>query len=521
MTGLNLYMRAAKRSTTLLCAGVVSVALGACAPVPLDAPKPVSFAAVAPPSSKLQQSARALAADRPASHTSFAPLADGNEALGARLRSIEAAEQTIDLQYFLMKPDLAGALVSQALLKAADRGVRVRYLIDDVFTTVSDDTLGYLDAHPNMEVRVFNPSARPGSKFLNFVTEFARVNRRMHNKIFTVDGASAIIGGRNIADEYFQIQTTSEFADFEMLLTGPAVADVQKAFDLYWNDGWSVPMSRLKEPPSQAELAQARSELDARLVPARDVYDKAVNDPYFARLSAGEEAIFSGPTTVVVDRPVKVKTPVRGGERVLAETLLRRMKNAKKDVILITPYFVPEDYGARLFENLAQRGVRVRIVTNSVGSTNHTYVHAGYRRHREPLLRAGVEIYELRSDAMQALGELPPDDKTGLVMHSKAAVIDTNEVFVGSMNLDPRSVKINSELGVFFDSPAFGRFMQERLQIGLRDYAYRLSLAPDGRLLWHYDNPQARSVTVKEPGATAWNGFVIGLTELLGVESQL
>lgn len=505
-----------------LLGGVVAMLLAACAPVPLDAPKPVSRASVAPSTASLQQAASKLARDRDPSHSSLVPLVEGNQALGARLRIIERAEHTIDMQYFLMKPDLAGALIYKSLLDAADRGVRVRFLLDDIFTTVPDDALGLLDAHPNIEVRVFNPTKRPGPKVLGFVTEFTRVNRRMHNKSFIADGAVAIVGGRNIADEYYQIQTESEFADFEIGVIGPAVREIEEAFDLYWNDGWAVPMERLRDKPSADETAAAIAEFNRRLIPARQVYDKAVNDPHFQRLISGTEPIYEAPMQVVVDEPDKLKTPVYGGgPRIVAEDLLTRMQNASQSVLVITPYFVPEDYGARLFRQLAQRGVDVRVVTNSVGSTNHAYVHAGYRRHREDLLRAGVKLYEIRDDALQAMGKLPAEDERTLVMHSKLVIVDRDDVFVGSLNFDPRSVKLNTEVGIFVDSQTFGGFMQGEIEKGLANFTYRLHLTDEGSLQWHYDNPKAPSVTAKEPGSTLFNSIIISLTELMGVELQL
>ena len=222
-----------------------------------------------------------------------------------------------------------------------------------------------------------------------------------------------------------------------------------------------------------------------------------------------------------MDNPAKLKVPVKDGERALAETLLGHMKNAKHDVVLLTPYFVPEDYGARLFTDLAARGVQVRIVTNSLGSTNHAYVHAGYLRHRAGLLDAGVELYEVRPDALQALGLVPPEDETGLVMHTKLAVIDGKEVFVGSLNFDPRSIKQNTEFGLFIESQPLAKEMLSRFQVGLASYAYRLTKTADGTLEWHYDNPVAHATTTKEPGATFWNNFVVGVAEVLGVELQL
>lgn len=495
--------------------------MAGCAAVPLGAPKPVTVAPSPPPPSPLLAAATRSVAALPANHSEFAPLNDGNEGLGARLRLIERAQHTLDLQYFLMKRDLSGALLAQALLSAADRDVRVRILLDDVFTTASDQGLGLLNAHPNIDLRIFNPSRRPGPKAFGFLTEFSRINRRMHNKSFTADGAYSIIGGRNIADEYFQLDTTSEFADFDMLVVGPAVREISNSFDRYWNDGWAVPIEALRTPPTEANLAAKRRELDALLVPALNTYDRAVGDPYFKRLRAGQTPVFTGPTKVVSDRPGKLKVPVHQGERILGETLLRKFKEAQTEVVLLTPYFVPENYGARLFADLAQRGVRVRIVTNSLGSTNHPYVHAGYRRHRGNLLNAGVELYEIRGDALEALGLVQPGTEKGLIMHTKLAVIDGQQVFVGSLNLDPRSIKQNTEIGAFMNSPKLADALLTRLKTGLPNYTYRLSRDPTGRLLWIYESPNGATATAKEPGATVWKNLIVGFTELLGVELQL
>lgn len=497
------------------------VAMFGCTQVPLDQPKPITTARESAESAKLNIAISAASQNKSTAQSSFAVLNDGNEALGARLRLIEAAEDTVDLQYFLMKSDLAAALIGQALLRAADRGVRVRLLLDDVFTTASDKGLGLINSHPNIDIRIFNPATRPGPKFASFLTDFSRINRRMHNKLFTADGAFAVIGGRNIADEYFQIGTTSEFADLDMLVTGPVVASISDAFDTYWNDGWSIPIERLRKAPTQEQLIQARADMNARMIQGNATYEKAVKDPYFERLIAGKEPVYHGYASVITDAPAKLKVPVRDGERKLAETLLGRMKNANDEVLLLTPYFVPEDYGARLFSDLAARGVKVRIVTNSLGSTNHAYVHAGYRRHRPSLLDAGVELYEVRSDALQALALVPPGDKTDLVMHTKLAVIDGQDVFVGSLNLDPRSIKQNTEFGVFIKSPPLAGEIGTRLQNDIAKYTYRLTKSADGALQWHYDNPSAPVTTTKEPGATLWTNLVVGFTELLGVELQL
>ncbi len=495
--------------------GSVLFGLQACTGVPLDQETAVSQARAAPQST-LESAARDLSGGQ----AGFVPLSDGDQALGARLRLIEGAQDTLDLQYFLMKPDLGGALISAALLQAADRGVRVRILLDDFFTTIDDSSLSLIDAHDNIQVRIYNPAARPWPKPVGMALDFSRVNRRMHNKSFTADQAFAIIGGRNIADEYFQLNTSSEFADFDLLVVGPPVREIGDEFDLYWNDGWAVPLSSLYDPATTQELREARDELRAELNPARQVYDDAIENPYIRQIGTSAVPLYRGRAELVVDPPQKLKQPVRGGPRPLGETLLARMRDAKRDVILLTPYFVPEDYGARLFSELAQRGVRVRIVTNSLAATNHAYVHAGYRRHRVNLLKAGVELYELRADSLQALGLVPAESEIGVVMHTKLAVID-DTVFVGSLNLDPRSIKQNTELGLFISSRQFARDILAELEQDLADYTYGITLDDDDRLQWRYEQPDQITVKQREPGATFWKQLVVSITALLPVEQQL
>ncbi|MBO9450188.1 phospholipase D family protein [Tropicibacter sp. R16_0] len=495
--------------------GATLFILQACTGAPLDQDTPVTQARLVPQST-LVSAAHALSHGQ----AGFVPLSDGDQALGARLRLIEGAQDTLDLQYFLMKPDLGGALIADALLRAADRGVRVRFLLDDFFTTVDDSSLALIDAHDNIAVRIYNPTARPWPKPVGMALEFSRVNRRMHNKSFTADQAFAIIGGRNIADEYFQLNTSSEFADFDLLVVGPPVAEIGQEFDRYWNDGWAVPLSSLYDPATAQELREARDELTAELKPARQVYDDAVENRYIRQIGTSAVPLYRGRAELVVDPPQKLKQPVRGGPRPLAETLLARMRDAEREVILLTPYFVPEDYGARLLSDLAQRGVRVRIVTNSLAATNHPYVHAGYRRHRADLLKAGVELYELRADSLQELGLVPAESEIGVVMHTKLAVID-DTVFVGSLNLDPRSIKQNTELGLFMASQGFARDVLVDLDQGLADYTYRIALDDDERLQWRYEQPDLITVKQQEPGATFWKQLLVGITALLPVEQQL
>lgn len=507
------------RDSLVLAVVLFAVGLfGACTPVPLNEPKPESVARAAS-YSKALASYSAEMTDNGRASNAVIPLDTGYQALGGRLRLIEKARDTLDLQYFLLKPDYAGAIVAAALLNAADRGVRVRLLLDDVFTTAKDDELAILDAHPNIDVRIYNPLPRPGAKFWGFVSDFRRVNRRMHNKTFTADGLFSIVGGRNIADEYFEIDASAEFADFDLVLTGQAVTEISRSFDLFWNDGWSVPLKRLRKPPSQDKLADLQKLVFKDIGPARDYYQKAIYDPFFETLGTGSQNVYHGKVRVVTDIPDKLKTPVKGGTRVLAEDLLREIRDAQKSVLILTPYFVPEDYGAQLLSDLARRGVTVQIVTNSIASTNHVYTHAGYRRHREPLLDAGVELYEVRSDAHQLADEQP--NASAVVLHTKLAVIDGEQVFVGSLNLDPRSIKLNSEFGVYVHSKRFAQDTTLNLERALTTYTYRLTLLDEGQLAWQYEGVEPFRLTNSEPNATFGKNLVVWLTTLLSIELQL
>ena len=502
----------------VLCASLALFNLAACGSVPLDAAKPVMIAEPPPQGSVLKELSGELTSEG-ARANAVIPLETGNQALGAKLRLIERAENTLDLEYFLLKPDYAGAIVAASLITAADRGVRVRLLLDDVFTTASDDQLAVMNTHPNIDVRIYNPAPRPGAKFLGFLSDFDRVNRRMHNKTFTADGAWGIVGGRNIADEYFEINSAEEFVDFDLAVTGAAVPEVAQTFDLFWNDGWAVPLEMLSAPPPQEEIAEVRELLFQDIGPARDFYERAISDPFFDGLGRNPGTLYYGRVDVVTDVPAKLKEPVVGGTCILAEDLLNRIKNASQSVTILTPYFVPEDYGTRLFSELSARGVSVQIVTNSIASTNHVYTHAGYRRHRSPLLTSGVQLYEVRADPP----ETAIDDITGdkIVLHSKLVIIDEEKVFAGSLNFDPRSIKVNSKFGVFVHSPSLARDTTRALSEAIDAYTYRLTKTDENELAWLYAGIEPNTLTTAEPGASVGKLFVVWVTTLLGVKLQL
>ncbi|MEM6578594.1 MAG: phospholipase D family protein, partial [Pseudomonadota bacterium] len=422
----------------------------------------------------------------------------------------------------LAKPDLAGSLVGLELFKAAERGVRVRLLVDDAFTKSKDRDLAAFDAHPNIEVRIFNPMSRNSIKAMGYLLDFGRVNRRMHNKAFIVDGHMAIIGGRNIADEYFQIDTSSEFADFDLFVAGPVVDDLGAGFDTYWSDRWSVPVASLYAGASDEEVRAAIAAFDSRAQsPEADIYRRARESRYLSDLREGRIKPVSGTATAVVDPPGKLRLRQGGTRQDTARKLMTAMDRARSDIVLLTPYFVPEAYGAEFFARLAQRGVRVRVVTNSLASTNHPYVHGGYTPYRRTLLKAGIELYEIRADAAQHLGLVPMDSPLKLTMHTKVVVIDDDQVFISSMNWDPRSIKLNSELGLLIDSPSLNRDLRSGIDDGIDDFTFRVGLFEDGRLVWDDLSGDPVLRRFDEPGASGFEKFIADVTTLLPVEGQL
>jgi len=384
-------------------------------------------------------------ADAHAGKSGFYPLPTGLDALGARLALIDRAERSIDAQYFLIKKDLAGLVFAAKLVEAADRGVRVRFLLDDIFTTATDESLLLLDHHPNIEIRVFNPVARGGIEWINFVKDFERANRRMHNKSFTVDNQVTIFGGRNIAEEYFQLTKDSEFVDFDMLAFGPVAAGISESFDRFWNHSLSYPMSAFERGGSSYE--SLREEARAALQTAgRDIYLRSIDTPLVRDVVESKASFYAAEAEVITDDPDKLLHKVSPDRQILVTRMAEVVAGAKSEVIVINPYFIPRDSGLGFWKAVADKGVNVTVLTNSLASTNHVAVHSSYSTYRKRLLEAGVDLYEARANATEA------DPETGvrlesLTVHTKLVAVDRRYLFVGSLNLDPRAIDINTEMG--------------------------------------------------------------------------
>lgn len=448
------------------------------------------------------------------------PIFGGADALATRLRLIEEAKSSIDLQYFLIKPDFAGAVMAQALYDAAERGVRVRFLLDDVFTTARDDQVRYLASHPNIEIRYFNPLSRRVWRWVNYVLDPISSNRRMHNKSMTVDGAFGVVGGRNIADEYYAIDRSHNFADYDMLIAGVAVDQVGIEFDRYWADEFSVDMQFFLGPLSPEARKSAGRENFALARQARQaVYRDMQENRFIADLLSGVTGMIPVTATrIVADQPAKLRVSTRQATLFpVANEITEAFADAKEEVVLLTPYFVPQKWGTQLFQDLAERGVKVRIITNSLASTNHAYVHGGYFPRRKALLRSGVALNEVRADAPSIVaGAAAPQ----LTMHTKLAMVDRKKIIVTSLNFDPRSIIQNTELALFADSSELAQALFAQYEPALADYTYSLKLDEKGALAWHYNGVNQATISAREP-ASLGRKLVAWLSWVLPVETQL
>lgn len=466
----------------------------------------------------------------------FRLLTLSTNALMSRLTLAEHAEHSLDLQYYIFRNDETGRLVVQHLLKAADRGVRVRILLDDINLDDEVQMFDALDAHQNIEVRLFNPfnTRQPTilSKAAQMLLEFRRLNRRMHNKSFIADNKVAIVGGRNIADDYFDANEKSNFRDLDLLAIGPVVEQASRTFDAYWNDEATFPVTAYHSSRNtHTDLAKLRVELSqhARAFAQSD-YAQAVLEELPNGATADRRGQwFWGSALLVADQPEKIESDDdRPGLRI-GPALQALIDGAKSEVLLMSPYFVPGKQDEQQLIALAKRGVATRILTNSLASTDEPAVHAGYAEHRRPLLAVGVELYELKPVAGVKQSITQYGRSSGVSLHAKSFVVDRRFVFVGSMNMDHRSKLLNTEMGMIVDSPALAKAVADFFQtVSLPANAYRLGLenpdgtaAGSGQLLWR-TNEDGKPVTLtREPGVGALRRVEVLLWKLLPIDGLL
>jgi putative cardiolipin synthase len=455
----------------------------------------------------------------------FYLLYDGLDAFAARALLANWASGSIDAQYYLFHDDLTGNLLLERLLAAADRGVRVRLLIDDMATKGRDQDFAALDAHPHFELRLFNPWASRGARTLEMLTRFGTVTRRMHNKSFTVDGAVSVVGGRNIGDEYFSANPSVEFGDLDVLAVGPVTREVAAAFDAYWNHELAYPASRIvREVPAADHLEALRLRLQAEAAKAyTSGYAERVRTSRLVEQLAGQQLdLHWGKAAVFADQPDKLLTSPEQRATHMGPQLRAEVEDVARELLIFSPYFVPGSDGVDWLAGLAARGVRVRIVTNSLASNDVGVVHAGYAKYRKRLLRAGVELYETKATpAAQDARHDHLGSSSSASLHAKTFTFDRERLFVGSLNLDPRSAVLNTEMGIVFTSPELGAIVGDWFDNRLHETAFTLRLNQDGDIEWLDHQAGGEVIYTQEPNTGFWQRLGIWFARLLPIEGQL
>ena len=456
-------------------------------------------------------------------------LRSGLDAFVGRVLLARKAEKSLDVQYYMFHQDTVGRLLISELLDAADRGVRVRLLVDDMYGSEADDVWLALNSHPLFEVRLFNPFVRGHSKNLQFITRVKEVNHRMHSKSFTADNQATIVGGRNIGDEYFSADPELAFTDRDVMAIGPVVPEVSEAFDQYWNNQHAFPMTALLPDAKPMPLERLRQDLDNFLQQNKtSVYIEALENSSFADALRNNTAKISFAKAVVVhDSPDKMDRGKDWKDDLLMSQLAPYILESRKQYILVSPYFVPGERAAEALCEMSGRGVQVSILTNSLASNDVAAVHTGYIRHRKQLLRCGVTIYELneqlKEEEKKLFSWLPGLSKSSL--HAKNMSIDHQAMFVGSFNFDQRSLFLNNEIGILFYEPELAREAAEHFEENIEKFAFRVELMTDdnGKEYLRWSGKQSGKVVIlfDEPYATSLQKAAVQFMRLLPIDSML
>lgn len=473
--------------------GLISLlaTLSACGQLPVRPQLGAVELAIPPGASSQLDRTIAMAEEKHQGESAFRLVPDGYEAFALRSRAAFAAERSIDVQTYIWKADVTGAYLAHAVLMAADRGVKVRLLVDDMDARQKSYAFSALSAHPNIAVRFFNPfSSRAGafSQFTELLSRFSRMNKRMHNKSWIVDNRVAFAGGRNIGDEYFGASESVNFVDLDAAMIGPVVRDLSASFDRYWNAPVSYPAQLLSAADVNAEaLVKLRNTLKRLMLAegSRRYADALRDAPVVGTIVLGEWAMhWTDEYRFLSDDPLK-SIALQADRRTsdVYTNLLPAVQSARKEVWILSPYFVPGTAGVEVLRDLSRRGVDVRLITNSLASNDVVAVHSGYRNYRQQLLDSGVKLWELKPLS----GKRPKASlfgSSGASLHSKALVVDGSHVFVGSYNLDPRSNALNTEQGVLFKDDQVGERLRNLFMVQSDGaHAWRVE-SQHGELRW-------------------------------------
>jgi len=489
----------------LAALAVLCVAAAGCAVLPRHVAKDRSEALQDPESTSLGR--LVLRAGEAHNLSGIRLLSSGAEAFESLIALTDRAERSLDLQYYLITQDESARILLQHVRAAAERGVRVRILVDDLNTAGEDRRLMHLGQHPNIEVRVFNPfpSGRLAlwTRFLASASDIPRINHRMHNKLFVADNALAISGGRNIGDQYFTRDKNSNFIDLDVVAAGAIVPLLSASFDAFWNSRYAYPIASVAAPVPE--------ESDPKWLDETEASEGA---DFLAReIDTGFLDLDWVPATVLADRPAKIASETSPEEEeTIANDISALMRSAQREVIVISPYFVPGKEGIDLLRGLVRRGVHIRVLTNSLASTDAPLAHIGYARYRVELLHLGVELSEVRPKLGSTRVRFHPFRSSAASLHAKAIVIDEKSVFIGSLNMDYRSARTNSELGIVIRSADIAHQVISLLDDISADGSYRLSLEDHGnRIEWQSGSGDDLRTWHRDPEATPLQRFTVDL----------
>lgn len=498
---------------------IAIVALRVTHPLP-DLPTEASTAIAPSEDTTLGAALLPMAARHPGL-TGVAPLADGRDALAMRVLLAQTAEETLDLQYYIWQTDATGWILLDELRAAAERGVRVRLLLDDNGIPGLDNVLAALDEMETFEVRIFNPFTMRKPKLLSYGFDFFRLNRRMHNKSMTADGVASVIGGRNIGDIYFAYGEGVAYFDFDVLAAGPGAADVSENFDQYWSSG-SVYEAADILPPTQGGLEElSREALAAREGARGSAYVEAMETaPVLSRLTAGEDILEWTEVTLVSDDPSKGLGQATRDELVVGK-LPQLVGSPERSMDLVSAYLIPGEGGTDLLKDYVTDGVRTRIITNSLEATDVSSVHSAWMGYRNELVRAGAEVLELRARQDQpdeiSFAQILVGSQSSL--HAKTFAVDGERIFIGSFNFDPRSALLNTEMGFLIESPTIAQ--QLSASIDRREAFYEVDVDESDNIIWR-ETVGGETVTyTEEPNTSAFQRAIVTLMSWFPIEWML
>jgi cardiolipin synthase C len=493
-----------------------------------DAPKTPSFALERPEDTRLGRQF-AAASERHPGESGYHIINSGIDGFVARIQMIDAAEKTVDMQYFIFRGDKTGLLIAGALERAADRGVRVRILVDDGDTVAGDQKILALGRHANIEVRIFNPFDYRGHnrflRHLDYAVHKGRLDYRMHNKLMVVDNSVALVGGRNIGAQYFQVEPESQFADDDAFAAGEISAKLSKTFDSYWNSEFAVPSTALplpKERSAEAKVSfkDGSADYQARIASGHPFHD----------LTGDDSALHWAKAVVVCDSPDKkdvVQRKKRG--RLMAPEVTQAMQETRSELLMVTPYFVPSESEIDLLGELRQRSAQVRILSNSLESAPELSAQSGYDKFRVQLLESGAQLYEVRArlSSTRGSGQSRAISRYGTYgLHAKLYVIDRERLYIGSMNYDQRSWRINTEVGLLIESRVLAEEIAKRFEAMVSpEAAYQVLLDPDSngnpQLRWTTEMDHRKIELTREPSRGFWQRTEVEILKLLPIEREL